>query len=155
MVCTNYINRESRMRLICAVYFTKYEQFFRKKYTHLCLSTRTLKRTSNYLHGLDTPMGIQLPLTEWHTFIQKVTYHVSKLLPSWEALENHRKRSVYVLKLVYCINSPHCPYINKDICETHSWKVGNEGIAVEWTQTVITDPAKESRCSCSGEWENA
>ena len=157
------INFRSWIRLICAVYFSKYNTFFRRQplttvYSSM-LQHSDIKENQQLLSWVGYPEGQTIAtLNDWHSFIQRVTYHVSKvthhheskLLPSWEALENHCRRAEYVLKLVYSVKNTHCPHISQDNCAAHGWKVDGDEISVLWENGRSVQSSHHSKCSCSG-----
>ena len=111
-----YINEESWLRLVTAVYYTKNKAFFRSKpiiqtYDTICNHPDS-PESQRMLSALNYSPSRRSKFSTWHEFIRRVTFHVPKVtkthefrvLPSYHALLLHCKRATYVLKLA--LSSP-------------------------------------------------
>ena len=108
------INKDAWMRLITAIYFSKHKAFFRNKTItqtyKLLVNFPVCEESQQLLSWTGYPSTHKIvTLRDWHDFIQKVTFHASKVtchheakvLPSWNALVNHSLRATYVLQLAF------------------------------------------------------
>ncbi len=136
-----HIRESSWIKLVTAVYYSKFKKFFRSKsvgYTYDLLTNHLdspeIQRMLSSLHY--TPCSMQLPA--WHEFIRRVTYHVPKvtkfhehkLVPSYQALLLHCKRANYVLKLALSAPWTHSPFL--PCFEQFGWHVDNDTIFITW-----------------------
>ena len=146
------------IQLVCAVYFCRRRAFFRNSVYNSIIVHPDLKENQQLLTWVGYPPNHSIQsLSNWQSFLQKVTYHdskvtlhhESKLLPSWEALDNHYKRAVYVLKLAYCVKNTECPFISTHTCEAYGWKMCIT-IVCEYTIIMDTPSRENSKSSCSG-----
>ena len=154
----NNIDLTAWMKLICAVYFSKHKGFFRNRAIYSVHDSMVahpdLQENQQLLSWVGCPPQHHIrSLKDWHSFLQKTTfhankvtqYHEQKLLPSWEALTNHCKRATYVMKLVFSVSDNQCPILS--MFATYGWKSSSNGIELEWDNDISESASK---CSCSG-----
>ena len=94
-------------------------------------------------------------LKEWHTFIRKATFHLNKVgrdyeakvMPSWDALVLHCKRTNYVLNTIVSGKTTKCSTLNKHA--EYGWSQIDDKIVVNWGKAdVIIDDM--GGCGCHG-----
>ena len=91
------------------------------------------------------PESKQAPLTTWHEFIRRVTYHVPKvtkqhelkLLPPLQALLLHSKMANYVLKLAVSVTILSSPFLH--CFEQFGWHTSNESVQITWDNNNVEE----------------
>ena len=139
------VNERSWIRLVTAVYYSKFKQFFRHKpisYTNnLIISHPDSPEAKQMFSALHYTPSTGTDLSSWHGFIRRVTYHVPKvtkyhefkLLPSYQALTLHCKRANYVLKLTLSAPWASSPFL---ACfEQFGWhREEDDGVTITWDE---------------------
>ena len=158
-----YIDEQAWVRLVTAVYYTKFKSFFRSKlishtYGIICNhpdSAEAVRMLSclNYSPDLN-----KAPLFIWHEFIRRVTYHIPKItklheqkvLPSLQALILHSKRANYLLKLVISATLVTSPFLQ--CFEQFGWHKTDEGnVRITWDRDVSEEESTSSDEESAGE----
>ena len=96
-------------------------------------------------------------IQEWCHFVRAICFHKETankdfeacIMPSYGALERHRKRAEYVLHLVY--SSPFTVCTQLPCFQSYGWTVDNDGvILVDWDeeQALSFLNGRENGCSC-------
>ena len=142
-----HIDEHAWIRLITAVYYSKFKTFFRSKpisYTYDIIykhsEARRMLSSVNY-----TPDTKRPPLATWHEFIHRVTYHVPKVtkqhelkvIPSFQALILHSKRANYVLKLAVTVTILSSPFLH--CFEQFGWHTSDGTVEITWDNKDVAE----------------
>ena len=115
------INEAAWIKLVTAVYYTKFSKFFRSKditYAYNLITRHPYSPEAKRMHSAVNflPSIGKSNLAVWHDFVQRVTYYVPtvtkyheyKLLPSYQALEcvTFQKSKLHYEACLECSLSP-------------------------------------------------
>lgn len=154
-----HINEQSWVRLVTAVYYSKFKKFFRSRSINesfsLISSHSDSPEAKRMLAAVQYTPSSRTSLSMWHEFLRRVTYHIPKvtkyhehkLLPSYQALVLHCKRANYVLKLTMSSPWSHSPFL---ACfEQFGWHKENGNILISWDAEDHLDSDTEDSDSAS------
>lgn len=151
------ILEDSWIKLVVSVYFYKHHKFYKSK--SVACVYNGIKNSPTAYPFADMLKWLEYEkidsLVQWHEFVRKVTFQLSKvdkdyeskLLPSWQSLVFHCKRADYVLKLIASASSIHSPHL---LCEQFGWNIDANkcSITVNWGLAETIDMDIHKGCGC-------